>query len=157
MGGSPYRDPLDIDPLTETPGRDWSLSGASVQGPQTETPQHRPPGQRPPLEGTWDQGQRPPRKKTGPDSQIVSDIKQRTPCEQNDWHTLLKILPCPRLRLRVVKIQYYVDHVSNLCCPLVDITQTFRYHWAQAEDVTIVTVNVPIIWQDAQNIVIPWV
>ena len=25
------------------------------------------------------------------------------PCGQNDWHTLLKILPCPKLRLRAVK------------------------------------------------------
>ena len=24
------------------------------------------------------------------------------PCEQNSWHTLLKILPCPKLRLRAV-------------------------------------------------------
>ena len=28
----------------------------------------------------------------------------RPPCEQNSWHTLLKILPCPKLRLRAVKI-----------------------------------------------------
>ena len=26
------------------------------------------------------------------------------PCGQNSWHTLLKILPCPKLRLRAVKI-----------------------------------------------------
>ena len=26
----------------------------------------------------------------------------RPPCEQNSWHTLLKILPCPKLRLRAV-------------------------------------------------------
>ena len=25
-----------------------------------------------------------------------------TPCEQNSWHTFLKILPCPKLRLRAV-------------------------------------------------------
>ena len=25
-----------------------------------------------------------------------------SPCEQNYWHTLLKILPCPKLRLRAV-------------------------------------------------------
>ena len=25
------------------------------------------------------------------------------PCGQNSWHTLLKILPCPKLRLRAVK------------------------------------------------------
>ena len=33
------------------------------------------------------------------------------PCEQNSWHTLLKILPCPKLRLRVVKMQ----HSTFLC------------------------------------------
>ena len=27
----------------------------------------------------------------------------RPPCERNSWHTLLKILPCPKLRLRAVK------------------------------------------------------
>ena len=26
------------------------------------------------------------------------------PCGQNSWHTLLKILPCPKLRLRSVKM-----------------------------------------------------
>ena len=59
--------------------------------------------------------------------------------------------------VKLCKTQYFVDRVSNLCCLLVDITQTFRYHSAQAEDATIVTVNVLIIWQDAQNIVILWV
>ena len=28
------------------------------------------------------------------------------PCGQNSWHTLLKILPCPKLRLRAVKIDF---------------------------------------------------
>ena len=27
----------------------------------------------------------------------------RPPCEPNSWHTLLKTLPCPKLRLRAVK------------------------------------------------------
>ena len=31
--------------------------------------------------------------------------KQPHPCEQNSWHTLVKILPCPKLRLRAVKKQ----------------------------------------------------
>ena len=40
----------------------------------------RPPGQRPP-----------------------------SPCEQNDWHTHVKILPCPKLRLRLVTIGIVPD------------------------------------------------
>ena len=27
------------------------------------------------------------------------------PCGQNDWHTPVKILPCPKLRLRAVKTE----------------------------------------------------
>ena len=54
----------------------------------------RPPGQRSswsgtlpdrdPPEGTWDQGQRLPRRNRGPGSQTGSDIIQRPPCGQND-------------------------------------------------------------------------
>ena len=29
------------------------------------------------------------------------------PCEQNSWHTQLKILPCPKLRLRALIIKIY--------------------------------------------------
>ena len=42
----------------------------------------------------------------------------RPPCEQNSWHTLLKILPCPKLRLRAVKRQSVVGkngHSVNWC------------------------------------------
>ena len=37
--------------------------------------------------------------------EVVSQhaLRQTPPhCEQNSWHTLLKILPCPKLRLRAV-------------------------------------------------------
>ena len=37
---------------------------------------------------------------------------QAPPCGQNSWHTLLKILPCPKLRLRAV-----IKH-SKICCYL---------------------------------------
>ena len=66
------------------------------------SPYRDPSGQRS-LEGTWDQGQWPPqRRNMGPGSQTGSDIIQRTPVK-NDWHTLLKTLPCPKLRLWAVK------------------------------------------------------
>ena len=31
-------------------------------------------------------------------------VRHSPPCGQNSWHTLLKILPCPKLRLRAVII-----------------------------------------------------
>ena len=30
-------------------------------------------------------------------------VREIPPCGQNDWHTPVKILPCPKLRLRAVK------------------------------------------------------
>ena len=33
----------------------------------------------------------------------VPPSRETLPCGQNSWHTLLKILPCPKLRLRAVK------------------------------------------------------
>ena len=36
---------------------------------------------------------------------------RQTPREQNSWHTLLKILPCPKLRLQTVTRQ----HSSRMC------------------------------------------
>ena len=33
---------------------------------------------------------------------IPACTEANPPCEQNSWHTLLKILPCPKLRLRAV-------------------------------------------------------
>ena len=38
-----------------------------------------------------------------------------TPLEQNSWHTLLKILPCPKLRLRVV-ISLFCRQASVIAC-----------------------------------------
>ena len=48
----------------------------------------------------WEQtppDQAPPWEQTPPE-------QTHPPCEQNSWHTAMKILPCPKLRLRVVKI-----------------------------------------------------
>ena len=36
------------------------------------------------------------------------------PCEQNSWHTLLKILPCPKLRLRAVMNYEFFRKVVGL-------------------------------------------
>ena len=33
-------------------------------------------------------------------------LRQTPPCIQNSWHTLMKILPCPKFRLRVVKTNF---------------------------------------------------
>ena len=44
-----------------------------------------------------------PGRNMGLDSHTGSDITQRPlPCEQNDWHMPVKILPCPKPRLWVV-------------------------------------------------------
>ena len=44
-------------------------------------------------------------------------LKQTPPCEQNSWHTLLKILPCPKLHLRVVISDHQVEpHWRWLIC-----------------------------------------
>ena len=40
----------------------------------------------------------------GAGSYTGSDIIQRPPCGQNDWHSLLRMLPCPKLHLRAVMI-----------------------------------------------------
>ena len=60
--------------------------GAGIPFPQdqTHTPRTSPPGADPP--------------------------KQTPACEPNSWHTLLKILPCPKLRLRAVKISHHAGY-----------------------------------------------
>ena len=81
-----------------------------------DTPPPSPNGQRP-WEGTWNQAQNPilPRRNMGPGSQTGSDIILRPhPCEQNDWNTPVKILPCPRLRLReVIKVKKWLKDMST--------------------------------------------
>ena len=54
--------------------------------------------------GTWSPGSVPgPRECTCPGT---------PPCEQNSWQTPMKILPCPKLRLRAVKTQHSVERQS---------------------------------------------
>ena len=57
-----------------------------------------PPDQAPPWEQT-------------PPAARHAGIAHPPPRGQNSWHTLLKILPCPKLRLRAVKIHSYNHHI----------------------------------------------
>ena len=62
--------------------------GSPYIEPRIETPLGRDPLDRDPSqEGTWDQGQRPPRKNMGPGSQTGSDIIQRPPPVSRMTHT----------------------------------------------------------------------
>ena len=66
-------------------------------------------------------------------------LRQTPACEQNSWHTLVKILPCPKLRLRTVINNWaavfklfrsyffffcYHQHVANAWNEQVDIIPT---------------------------------
>ena len=74
-------------PVTHTLGPGLSLNQAP---PRSGTP---PGPGTPPRPGT--PRTRPPRTRQPPGT-------RPPPCEQNYWHTLVKILPCCKLRLRVV-------------------------------------------------------
>ena len=67
-------------------------------GSETEVTSYRTPP--PPPEGTWDQRQRPPGRNLGPGSE-TEVTSYRNPLV--DRQTLLKTLPCTKLRLRAVK------------------------------------------------------
>ena len=71
--------PLDRDPWTETTPLTEKTLGRDPHGQRP--PDRDPPGQSTPLAGTWD---------------------QRSPL-WTEWHMLLKILPCHKLRLRAIK------------------------------------------------------
>ena len=92
-----HRDTLHRDPpFTETflSQRPLHRDLPFTETPFTETPRQRPPGQRQPWKET-------PQKEHG--------TRHRDPHpRQNDWHTPVKILPCPKLRLRAVNIMYIV-------------------------------------------------
>ena len=51
----------------------------------------------------------------------------RSPCGQNSWHTLLKILPCPKLRLRAVNILVVFQQTSGQKDHFVQIVQKQEY------------------------------
>ena len=93
----------------------------------------RPPGTRsrtpPDQEQTppWDQathGTRPGTSQTRPPPGPGTP-----PCGQISWHTLVKILPCPKLRLRAVKIEKYeVSYITfdgwfgNVSVAIISVT-----------------------------------
>ena len=69
----------------------------------------------PPLEGTWDQAQKPPGRNMGPGTETPLPRRNMWPGSQTGCdiiqrirHTPVKILPCPKLRLRaVIKITIF--------------------------------------------------
>ena len=80
----------------------WILSPDSWGGsPYKDPPRQRPPNRDSP-EGTWDYGQRVPKRNMGLGSQTGSIIIQR-PNHWTEWPTHVKTLPCPKLCLRSVK------------------------------------------------------
>ena len=79
----------------------WKETPPWTDNPRAESP---PPEQSPPwtethLEGIWDQGQDSSRRNKGPGSRRGSDIIENPPV---DRQTPVKIIPCPKLRLRAV-------------------------------------------------------
>ena len=44
---------------------------------------------------------------------IAACTEADPPCGQNSWHALLKILPCPKLRLRAVKMNVITIHACE--------------------------------------------
>ena len=97
--------PLPGVGLQTTPGVDLetSPSGEGLETPLGQTPQL------PPWVCTWrparHSGIPPPRYLQGMlGYHLQCMLGYHPPRGQNSWHTLLKILPCPKLRLRAVNI-----------------------------------------------------
>ena len=96
-GQTPFTEtPLDRPPSQRSPWTDSLHRDPPGQTPFTETPldRHAPPRRNmgpwteTPIEGRWHQAAR----------QEDTSYRELPPHEQNDWHTLLKILPCPKFR-----------------------------------------------------------
>ena len=69
------------------------------------------------LEGAWSQGgllRGVPCLAGG----IPACTEETPSCGHNSWHTLLKILPCPKLRLRAVNIVKY-ETTPQFCCNII--------------------------------------
>ena len=93
----------------------WAVSVMETpldRDPQTETPQAETP--------LW--------RNIGPGSQTGSNnhTETPTPCGQNDWHTPVKILPCPKLRLRAVIIPWEMPNYSINSVPLCIFPHTYK-------------------------------
>ena len=67
----------------------------------TETPLDRDP--LPPIQGTWDQAQRAPFPEGTWDQVTRHEVTSYRDPPRTERHMLLKILPCPKLRLRAVE------------------------------------------------------
>ena len=71
---------------------------------------------------------------------ILACTEAHSPCGQNCWHTLLKILPCPKLRLRAViktaraflQIWILWDPTNQWISRLWVNQQLLRWHWLSA-------------------------
>ena len=90
-----------------TPGAD-TLLGAGTPREQLP-PDQIPLEQTPPGAGNPPRSRHPPEQAPPPDQappRSKPPLGPGTPpCRQNSWHTLLKILPCLKLRLRVIIIK----------------------------------------------------
>ena len=100
-------------PSEEAPPR--AGTPQSRHPPRAGTPQSRqPPWSRPP----WEQA--PP-------------WTRHPPCEQNSWHMPMKILPCPKLRLRAVKTkshtQSWTKGPTMLVCKHMDQNKARLSYW----------------------------
>ena len=62
------------------------------------------------------------------------------PCEQNSWHTLLKILPCPKLRLRAVIIYDYILLWNWFFDSYNENTPSLEN---SSSDITLITIAIP--------------
>ena len=82
-------------------------SSSRPGGSPSGTPREQTPWSRPPWRPAARQARIPPPMHAG---------IARPPRGQNSWHTLVKILPCPKLRLRVVNIKQKSILVG--CIPL---------------------------------------
>ena len=83
-----------------------------------------PPRSRPPR----NQAPPPWADPTGPGTPHWADTPpdQAPPCEQNSWNTLVKILSCPKLRLRAVKNDSKLNQLETVT---LQCSAFFRFAW----------------------------
>ena len=96
--GESLPNPLDADPLPPGYRPPWM---------QTPSPGCRPSWMQTPLSNACWEANPPSQCMLGSQPHLPSacwETNSPTPCGQKEWHTPVKILPCPKLRLRVVKI-----------------------------------------------------
>ena len=117
-GGSPppRPDPTQIPPWVWAWTRSPSTSPLDVGLDQIHLnfPLGCGPGPDPPQLPPWVWAWRPPTppgEGAGlPETSAPPQDQATLPCEQNSWHTLVKILPCPKLRLRAVTTSWSLSY-----------------------------------------------